>query len=147
LLVVLALAGCGDTTTSQDSADVAVVDGIVEPSPATATASEDEGFQWHVAFTVTLAESGGVGATINSVVATVTETADGIGIFTDEQVLYQLNVTPESNRIEPNGATRLALEIFYTLPGGGTEATVDLSISVIDDNGFEVGGSVQARVS
>lgn len=145
-LSLLVLSSCADTLSS-DEVILAVVDATVAPNPVTPTPSENPDFQWLASFTVTLIEAAGTGATINSVLAIVNETSNGIAVITDEEVVFQLSVDAESNRVEANSTTEMRIDILYTLPGAGSEAVIDISISMTDDNGAEVGGSLQAEVN
>lgn len=145
-LSLLVLSSCADTLGS-DEVILAVVDATVAPNPVTPTPSENPDFQWLASFTVTLIEAAGTGATINSVLAIVNETSNGIAVITDEEVVFQLSVDAESNRVEANSTTEMRIDILYTLPGAGSEAVIDISISMTDDNGAEVGGSLQAEVN
>ena len=145
-LALLVFSSCTDTLTG-DEVIIAVVDATVAPNPVTPTPSENPDFQWLASFTVTLIEAAGTGATINSVLAIVNETSNGIAVITDEEVVFQLSVDAESNRVEANSTTEMRIDILYTLPGAGSEAVIDISISMTDDNGAEVGGSLQAEVN
>ena len=144
-LSLLVFSSCTDTLTG-DEVIIAVVDATVAPNPVTPTPSENPDFQWLASFTVTLIETAGTGATINSVLADVNETSNGIAVITDEEVVFQLSVDSESNRVEANSTTEIRIDILYMLPGAGSESVIDISISMTDDNGAEVGGSLQAEV-
>jgi hypothetical protein len=112
----------------------------------TAEASTNDEFQWLASFTVTFTETAGVGAEIQSVTANVLETTGGVEVESDEEVLFQVEIDTETQRIEGNSSTALPISVFYTLPGGGTEAQINLEISIVDDNDAEVGGTLQVRV-
>jgi hypothetical protein len=144
-LVAMCLASsCDDSTT--DPTINAEFNVAVEPDPVSAVESTNDEFQWLVSFTATFTETNGVGAAIESVEAEVIETEAGIAIDSDEEVLSQLQVDTENNRIEGNSSRALPISVFYTLPGGGTEANINLEISIVDDLGAEVGGTLQVRV-
>ncbi len=145
VLVAMCLtSSCDDSTTDPTvNAEFTVT---VEPDPVTAMDSTNVEFQWLASFTATFTETAGIGAEIQSVTADVTETTGGVEVDSDEDVLFQVQVDTESSRIEGKSSKSLPISVFYTLPGGGTEAKINLEISITDDNGAEVGGTLQVRV-
>jgi hypothetical protein len=120
----------------------------VAPDPVSAEGSTNDEFQWLASFTATFTETNGIGAAIESVDTEVIETVDGAAVDSEEEVVFQIQVDieNENNRIEGSSSKDLPISVFYTLPGGGTEATINLAFSILDDNGAEVGGTLQVRV-
>ena len=55
-------------------------------------------------------------------------------------------VDSETNRLEASSSVPIGFEVRYSLPGGGSEAIVNVSRSNVDDNGAEVGGNLQILV-
>lgn len=136
---------CDDSTTTEPTV-TAELNVTVTPDPVAAVASTNEEFQWLASFAVTFTETAGVGSEIQSVTANVVETADGEPVESEEEVLFQTEADTESMRIEGNSSRVLSISVFYTLPGGGTEAYINLEIPIVDDTGAEVGGVLQVRV-
>jgi hypothetical protein len=124
---------CDDSTTDPTvNAEFSVT---VEPDPVSAVESTNDEFQWLASFTATFTETNGIGSEIQSVTADVVETTDGTVVNSDEDVLYELQVDRESDRIEGNSSKAVPISVFYTLPGGGTEANINLEFSITDDLG------------
>jgi hypothetical protein len=136
---------CDDSTTTDPTVN-AEFSVTVEPDPVSAVDSTNDEFQWLASFTATFTETNGVGSEIQSVTADVVETTDGNEVNSDEDVVFQVQVDTENNRIEGNSSKAVPISVFYTLPGGGTEANINLSFSITDDLDAEVGGTLQVRV-
>jgi hypothetical protein len=141
----LGMVACGgeDTTTGATGPfmEVALT---VTPNPITAAASDDAEFEWMATYTVTLTESGGLGGTISAVGAALNEASGGIEVITDGE-LTRSTANGPSDRLEAGGTAELSFVTYYTLPGGGREALIDVTVQVQDDDGFV--GQVGARVS
>jgi hypothetical protein len=137
---------CGDSTTTPDAITFARIAVAVEPDPVSAQASTDPEFDFVASFTVTLTETAGIGTTFNATTVNVTETSDGNEVGGDEDEIYKTEVGTEPDRIEANERVQIPFDIFYRLPEGGSEARIDVTTSIIDDNGYQVGGILQVRV-
>ena len=146
VLVAMCLASSCDDSTTTEPTVTAELNVTVAPDPVAAVASTNEEFQWLASFTVTFAETAGVGSEIQPVTTNVIETANGEPVQSDEEVLSETQVDTDSNRIEGNSSRVVSISVFYTLPGGGTEANINLDIPIVDDTGAEVGGILQVRV-
>jgi hypothetical protein len=146
VLVALCISSSCDDDSTTDPTVNAEFSVTVDPDPVSAVESTNDEFQWLASFTATFTETNGVGSEIQSVTANVVETLDGVEVDSDEDVVYQVQVDTESNRIEGNSSNAVPISVFYTLPGGGTEANINLEFSITDDLGAEVGGTLQVRV-
>jgi hypothetical protein len=138
---------CGDSETSPEPVVFAVIQIAVVPDPVAPTESTNPDYAQHASFAVLLTETGGTGTSIGSISVDVKETLDGAEVEPEEDVTYQADVNPESDRIEGGSTTRISFDIYYTLPGEGTEARVHIRLPMIDDYGNVVGGVLQVQVS
>lgn len=156
-LALVVLSGCGSDTTTQSSTGAtssgssatttsSLVTATVSPSPATAVVSSDASYSWSTAFTVTLAESKGVGVRVQSLKVDLQQAAGGIVIEppTGFDESFRFNVSSPSNRVDGNGSLAIGFTFFYTLPNGGREALVTVTFTVVDDNGSS--GTVKAEL-
>jgi len=134
-VVLLGLSGCGGSS-SGDAGGPVALQWVFTPSPATAVASTEEGYDWMVPYRVTLTETGGAqGATITSVIVNVYENVGGEA--GDEATAGNTTLTDLNNRIDPRGELALDFTTRYTLASGGRAALIDVFIFVLDDEGFE----------
>jgi len=142
---VLGMTACGgeDTTTGATGPFMEVALAVT-PDPIIATASDDAEFEWMATYTVTLTESGGLGGTISAIGATLNEASGGIEVITDGELTRSTGNGP-SDRLEAGGTAAIEFVTYYTLPGGGREALIDVTVQVQDDDGFV--GQVSGRVS
>ena len=149
-LLLATWSACGtdntDTTTSSslDSAELGLVASV---DPVVALPSPNADYQWLAPFTVALSESGGVAATIQAVQATLSEASGGIIVIGAEDEEVQVSFTSSTNSLPANGAVTLTFNIYYTLPGGGREAVIDLVVQVLDDNGYTVQDTLRVNVN
>jgi hypothetical protein len=143
-LGLLILAACGNSSPTS-STGIAQVQLSVSPSTPAAQSSTNSQFQYEVDFTLDLTETGGVAATIEQVSGTVDEVVGGIAVDTGT-VLDEIQVNSNSNRLDAGGSLNLPFQVFYTLPGGGTTAQIILTLDILDDNGYQVGGTVALDV-
>ncbi len=60
--------------------------------------------------------------------------ADGPGGGVDRE-RYEHESRGDVNRIEPGGRTSRAFDVWYTLPNGGREALIAVTLEFVDDNG------------
>jgi len=141
-LLALCGAGCGAATATN-----AVVNSVVSPNPVVAQAPGDGGLQWVAAFTLTLNETAGLGATVTAANAVVYEASAGIitSTLAPEDVLIQVNAT--GNKIAANGSLPIEYRISYTAPNGGRAVLVKITVSVTDDNGASTSGFVNVNVT
>jgi hypothetical protein len=147
-LTLLGLASaCGDSGTSPEPVTIASITAAVDPDPVSSEASADPDFGFLASFTVTLSETRGTGTSIDSVTVTdVVETLDGEEVETEENALFRADVTSGADRIEGNSSTQIAFDVYYALPGGGSEARIDITLSMTDDYGFDVGGILRVLI-
>lgn len=150
-LVVTLLAGAlvvtsCDSTAGSTNVSIANVSLSVNPSPITAEASSDPNFRWVARFTLTITESAGTGATVGSLNAVLNEATAGIIITGATNEAYTVHVSAGSNRLEARGSLQVQFEIPYTLPNGGREARIDLTVSLTDDNSAALQKTAQVNV-
>jgi hypothetical protein len=149
LVVVASLLtfGCDDSTTSSDPVGVAEIELSFSPDPVNAQASTNAEYQWMASFTLTISETAGTGGDIDSLSANLYESAGGIIINGGENDQVQISTDAESNRVEASSNATVDFNCFYTLPGGGHEALVTVTIRFIDDNGYVTDGTVEVSVN
>jgi hypothetical protein len=134
---VLAAAGCAQSTNTTTSSTTTYMSLAlsVSPKPIVATTATVDGYQWSAPFTATVTESGGVGGTVYSVQAALNQASNGIEVVTDKElVLTQVNATTSS--LPARGSVAIPIVIQYTLPGGGKEAVVDVTVTVAGADGY-----------
>jgi hypothetical protein len=162
LLALLLVSGCGSDTTTQSSTGATSSSGgsdntattpnseitwTVSPDPAVAVVSSDSSYSWKTGFTLTLAESKGVGVKILSLKADLQQAAAGIVIEppTGFDESFRFTVDAPGNRIEGSGTIAIGFTFFYTLPNAGKTALVTVTLSIVDDNGSST--TVTAKVN
>lgn len=146
-LMTLGLNACSELPTAATSAVVTLT---ASPSPSTAVTSSNAAYAWGTAFTVTVAETGGVGVTVGAVTIKVQQASGGIVIVPTSDVVevYRLlDLKTSGNRVEAKTTAGIGFDVAYTLPNGGREALVTVSVSLTDDNGNTATQSVQVRVT
>jgi hypothetical protein len=134
---LLGLSGCGgDSSTGGSTGDVQV-DWVFTPSPATAMASDREGFEWMAPYRVNLTEtSGNQGATVTSINVNIYELVNGeLGAQATEG---NTTLTFETERLDPRGSLALDFTSYYTLPNGERATAIDVFIFMRDDEGFDL---------
>ena len=142
---VTAFSGCTETTTSSSELP-ASIELSVAPDPISAAPSADTEFDWVAELILTITETSGTGADIATISADINESAGGILIETGEDEEFRVNVTADGARVEANGTQTVTLSIEYTLPGGGREAVIGVTVTTIDDIGFSDQAGVTAEV-
>jgi len=144
------LSGCGavdsDTTTST-SLESATLSLVASADPVVALPSPDSDYEWLAAFTVGVTEGAGVAGTIQSVQAALSEASGGIIVIGTGDEDAQVNVSSATNSLPAEGTVTLTFNVYYTLPGGGREAVVDIVVQVLDDNGYTVQEALRVNVS
>jgi hypothetical protein len=145
VLTVVAVSACNDTSTTSASGVLAQVQIAVSPTTVSAKPSPDPDYQYEADFTLNLSETAGTGATVDAINATVAEMAGGIAVNTGT-VVDQVHVNSTSNRLNALGTLAIPLQVLYTLPGGGTQAQVAITLTIVDDNGVSVGGNLTVDV-
>lgn len=138
------LVACTESpTTASTAATIALA---VSPNPAVPEPSANASYAWRAVFSVTVSDTSAVGATINSVSATLKQSSGGIVIVTGQSEAVQFVVNSGGNRVEGNAQTTIGFEVDYTLPSGGHEAVVDVVVAVTDDNGVAQSVTVRANL-
>ena len=145
LVAVTSISGCTETTTSSSELP-ASIELSVSTDPISATPSVDTAFDWVAELTLTVTETSGTGADISTISADINEASGGILIETGEDEEFRVNVTADGARVEANGIQTVTLSIEYTLPGGGREAVIGVTVTTIDDIGFSDQAGVTAEV-
>lgn len=146
-LIALSSSGCEELPTAATAG--AAVTLTASPSPAIASPSSDTGYSWSAAFTVTLTETAGVGVTVGTVTIKVQQSSGGIVVVPASGVveIYKFEMKATGNRLEPKSSNPIAFDVFYTLPNGGREALVTVTLNFSDDKGYSHTQTVQVGAS
>ena len=146
-------AACGDdTTTSADDTSTttttatSTVTVVGTPDPATAVTSPDGNFTWAGSFTATVSNTNTTPITIKSITADLQQASGGIVItpITGTDEAFRFDVKAPFNRVDLNSSMAIPFTFYYTLPNGGREALVSLSVAVTTDEGAS--GTITATV-
>jgi hypothetical protein len=164
---VACLSACESPTGSSSEADVVLT---ASPDPASAVPStgvfytvEGDGdepderreYDWKTSFTVSMAETKGVGLDITALSIRVQQATGGIitAPTTGEVERYTFNPSSSGNRLEGNGRASVAFDVYYDLPNLGREAVVTATFTYLDEkdqdddfDDFQFTESVQVRV-
>jgi hypothetical protein len=140
----LASSACNSTTTSANGG-IAQVGVAVSPTTITSQSSTNANYQYEADFTLNLTETGGVAATVTSISSDVAEVVGGIAVSTGN-VVQEIQVNSTSNRLNANGTLSIPVQVFYTLPEGGSQAQVTIALAIVDDNGDSVGGNLSVDI-
>jgi hypothetical protein len=118
------------------------------PTPEELEEGLDESFfpQFRARFVLTMTETAGVGANIESIFAQVDQASGGIVISTGE-VIQEFTIDSDTNRIEGNGSIPVNIDVSYRLPDGKSEALITVEILASDDNGFDLEGLLRVPVN
>ncbi len=76
---------------------------------------------------------------------TISVPVDGLGGGVDRE-RYDFESRSEVDRIEPGGETTRAFDVWYSLPSGGREVLIAVTLSFVDDNGIPFDQVHQVRV-
>jgi hypothetical protein len=148
LLGVVGGAGCSSPTSSSPTLEV---DLTVNPSPASATASqgvfytikgddthadETRQYPWTTSFVVEMQETGGNALEITAVNLKVQQASGGIVIAPSGGDIehYQFNSSASGNNLPAKGHASVGFQIWYDLPNKGKEALVTVSLSFKEVN-------------
>jgi hypothetical protein len=152
--LLLFSSACGKSTNTSPTEDAttpptstATVTLVANPNPAVAAPSANPAYAWSVGFVATLSNTNTSALTIKSITVDLQQASAGIVITplpgTDEVVRF--DVRAPGNRVETNGTMNIPFTFFYSLPNGGREALISLSIAVATDAGAS--GAVTTTVT
>jgi hypothetical protein len=142
-----AAAGVGMASASSPRAVVAIT---VDPSPVVSTDSGDPRAPRQAHWQVVLRETGGVGATVNFVNATLRDAATGVladphGVLS--QSASDVLVAAGSNHLAAGGSLAVPLAVTFSLSSGAeARGRLEVSVQLTDDAGNVVGASASATV-
>ena len=141
------LVGCSSPT--DPSATTAKVDLTANPNPTSALPSSGvtytivgdathpdqiKQYPWQTHFSVTMAETAGVGLDITSISVKVQQAAGGIITppTNGEIEHYQFTSQSSGNRLEGHGMAVVGFNVWYALPNQGREAVVTVIVTFLD---------------
>jgi hypothetical protein len=149
---LLAAMSCGEgTSPTTATSSRARLTMSVAPSPITAERCSPQclsdsgtGFAFSAALTITLQESAGIGARINS----ITLTGSTGSVTFDPLVFGSTEIAREagSNHVSARGSLAVPLNIVYTTPAGTPNLTISISADVTDDQNNQVTATGQVNV-
>ena len=155
LTLVTGLWGCrdkspttaSDTSTSTSTAAAAVTPTVI-PDPAASRTSTDPGYEWATSFNVTLTQSGSTAITIRALSADLQQAAGGIVVAPPANLdeAFRFQVKAGGNTLPAAGTVAIDFDFAYTLPNGGREALVTITLTLVDDQGVSSTKTVQVRV-
>jgi len=156
MAATLLLCGCQATLDTQSTSDMTLT---AAPDPSAAAVSsgvfykinDDDTVQheyhWKTDFSVSLAETQGVGVAITSVSVKVQQATGGIVVVPTNGVEhYQFLSSASGNRVESHGSASVGFDVLYDLPNGGREALVTVTFSFFDDKNVSFSKSVAVKV-
>lgn len=122
----------------------------VSPNPIVSGDSGDPHASRLAGWQVIVRESGGVGATVNFVNATLRDAVTGV-LAEPHGVLSQASsdvlATAGSNHVAAGGSLVVPQIVSFSLPGGDTApGRLEVTVQLTDDNGNVVGASATATV-
>ena len=103
-------------------------------------------FEFRARFMLTISETAGVGANIDSIFAQVDASSGGI-IVTTGDVFQDFTIQSETNRVEGNGSISVMFDVLYALPDMEREALITIEVTAQDDNGFDLEGTLRVPVN
>ena len=141
------LVACSSPT--DPSATTAKVDLTANPNPTSALPSSGvtytivgdathpdqiKEYPWQTHFSVTMAETAGVGLDITSISVKVQQAAGGIITppTNGEIEHYQFTSQSSGNRLEGHGTAVVSFNVWYALPNLGREAVVTVIVTFLD---------------
>ncbi len=141
------LVACSSPT--DPNATTAKVDLTANPSPTSALPSNGvtytivgdathpdqiKEYPWQTHFSLTMAETAGVGLDITSISVKVQQAAGGIITPpTNGQVEhYQFTSRSSGNRLEGHGMAVVGFDVWYALPNQGREAVITVIVTFLD---------------
>jgi hypothetical protein len=156
-LVVFLLSACDNPLTPSDLILSATPDpAFAESSSGVSYTIEgedeelDETFQypWKTFFSVTIAESAGVGLDITYTDVTVQQASGGIVTPppAGETEHHQFNLQASGNRVDANSSATLNFEVWFDLPNGGRDALAKVSVSYRDDNDYTGTETIEVQI-
>ena len=104
------------------------------PNPVIA-GTGSQGFQFTVAFNLTVTESAGVGGNVNFVNVTLRNTTTGLELNTINFNATDVLNRAGTNHIAGRGTLNIPLSVVYTLALGGRQATMTIAVQFGDDAG------------
>ena len=163
LVVALASVACGLRNPGAPTADAtpaptsvspvkarAAVMLAISPNPVVSTDSDDPAYPRQASWQVVLRETGGVGATVNFVNATLRDAATGV--LADPHGVLSLSsadvlTAVGSNRLPAGGSIAVPQSVTYLLASGDlAPGRLAVTVQLTDDNGNVVGSSVNVLV-
>jgi hypothetical protein len=142
-----AASGVGMPSVSAPRAALAIT---VNPSPVVSTDSGDPHAPRQAHWQVVLRETGGVGATVNFVNATLRDAATGVladphGVLS--QSVSDVLVAAGSNHLSANGSLAVPQVVTFSLSSGAAaRGRLEVSVQLTDDAGNVVGASASATI-
>jgi hypothetical protein len=152
-VLLLTAVACGENSTPTSSTPTRARLAVsVAPSPITAQRCSPQclsesgtAFDFSAPFTVTLKESVGIGAKVNSITVT-----GSTGFVTFNPVVFDsshIAQTAGTNHVSPNGSLAVPLSIVYTTPAGTPNLTLNISAQFTDDQSNQVTATGQVTVN
>ena len=151
--LMLVAAACGGSASPTSSSPTRARFNVsVAPNPVTAQRcapqclSESGGsFAFSAPFTISLQESAGIGAKVNSISLTGSTgfvTFDAVVVGSSE-IIQEVG----TNHVAPRGTLAVPLNIVYNTPGGTPNLSINISVQFTDDQNNQVTATGQVNVN
>lgn len=159
LTAALSFVGCNEAPTDPTSMVSFLVEVSSAPDPAIAVTSTgvtySEGdqvleYQFMTTFDVIMSLAADqVGVTISRAGLNLQQAMGGIvdTPVTGEIERFRFDARAAGNRIEPGGEATLSFDVWYTVPNGGREALVTVTLNFVNDNGSPLSQSHEVLVA
>lgn len=153
LSISFLLIGCGDdgpTATSPAPLPVvpekAAYDISLQPDPVTAGISDDPDFLWQYSVTLTLRETAGLSANLDSIFQFHVDLDSGLRTRGFNRGANDIVRIAGTNHLPANRQLSVPLGTLLSLPGGPKQAMVVVELKLTDSNGNITETAVQGRI-
>jgi hypothetical protein len=146
LVALIAMPSCGSSPVAPSTGTRSVITLTVSPSPIVAAITNTVGPVYTATWTTTLTESGGVGAGVTLVKASVFDNASGKLAASTTYDDKDLLVFVGKNRVEANGTLVVPLQVSYILSTLDRAASLTVTTTAKDDKGNAIESSLLVKI-
>ena len=144
-LAALLAAGCGSNNpAATNTADELTF--TVSADPVTAVPSPDPAYQYQASLTVTLAETKGIGVTVDGVSGRLDQASGGIVVVTADVPVYRFQARGTGNKVPARSSLPVTVDFLYTIGDRSREALLTVTFQLYDDAGNVYTQSKQIKV-
>lgn len=135
IALVALLPSCGSSSSVVGSGTRAFLTLTIDPTPVVSKPSTTSLGYTNVAYTVKIAEGGGLGGQFVFINATVFDVNTGLSIGVNNYDAADLQVFVGSKRLEANASVEVKQQIDFLIPTVTTGTRLTVSVQFRDDNG------------